>query len=265
MHHRKRTGNIEIIVHRRRELSGKIRRAERSNFVNADLLKLRRPRDETGQTLPHGLRLSQRDGRIGHRRPIVHGSQRVSQNNGRNLARHSLDSERVAERFAHFLPLDRHPRIMHPITREPTPRRVRLGLFVFVMRETQIDPTSVDVERLAQIAARHRRTFDMPPRPPAPPRRLPRGRLGLTRLGGLPQGEIVGVALIRLKIGLVDHHVLHRLASQRPVVGKAGDVKVHVSRIPDIGVAGVDNGSNKLDLIRDMPRRTRLVRRRKNP
>jgi len=47
------------------------------------------------------------------------------------------------------------------------------------MRENQIDPAGVDVERLDATALRdlregHGRAFEVPPRAPAPERRVPR-------------------------------------------------------------------------------------------
>ena len=136
---------------------------------------------------------------------------------------------------------------------------------VLVVREAQVDPAAVDVERLAQIAAGHGRAFDVPAGPASAPRRRPRRGLGLARLGSLPQREIMRIALVRLDVGLVHRHVRQRLAGEGAVVREAGDVEVHVPGISDVGVPGVENGLDELDLVGDVPGGPRLVRGRKDP
>src|SRR5512141_1869222 len=71
-------------------------------------------------------------------------------------------------------------------------RRLRLGDFVLVVREDQVDPAGVDVERLAQLLHAHGRAFDVPARPAGTYLRLPRR---FTWLGALPQREVAHVVL----------------------------------------------------------------------
>ena len=72
-------------------------------------------------------------------------------------------------------------------------RAFGLGDLVLVVREDQVDAAAVDVERLAQIAVRHRRALDVPAGPPGAPRALPRR---LARLGALPEREVERAALL---------------------------------------------------------------------
>ena len=60
---------------------------------------------------------------------------------------------------------------MHPVARELVAGRGRLGELVLVVREAQVEPATVDVERAAQIAARHRRALDVPAGATIAPRR----------------------------------------------------------------------------------------------
>ncbi len=83
---------------------------------------------------------------------------------------------------------------------EPGKLATRRGLglrdLVLVMRKDEIDPAAMHVERLAEESHRHRRTLEVPARPPTPPGRIPRGpRRLVLRLRGLPQREILRVLL----------------------------------------------------------------------
>src|SRR3546814_6833792 len=59
--------------------------------------------------------------------------------------------------------------------------------FVFVMRELQVDTARANVDRLAKARCNHRRAFDMPARPTAPPWAAPDRLLGRRRF---PQHKI---------------------------------------------------------------------------
>jgi hypothetical protein len=73
-------------------------------------------------------------------------------------------------------------------------RAYALRDLVLVMREDQVEPAAMDVERLAQFAFAHRRAFDVPAGAAAAPRAIP---AGLVRARRLPQNEVAGVLLIR--------------------------------------------------------------------
>src|SRR3546814_8213020 len=65
---------------------------------------------------------------------------------------------------------------------------------VLMVREDQVLPARVNVDRIAQMLLDHGRAFDMPARPPASPGRLPAGKVVRRRL---PKHEIRRVALER--------------------------------------------------------------------
>ena len=64
-----------------------------------------------------------------------------------------MNRHEIAERLRHLLAFDLQEAIMHPVIRHH--RRVegaaRLGDFVLVVRENEIDAAAVDVERFAEM------------------------------------------------------------------------------------------------------------------
>ena len=127
--------------------------------------------------------------------------------------------------------------------------------FVLVVRELQVHAAGMDVDGLAQVRGGHRRALDVPAGPAQPPGRVP-ARLG--RVGGLPQHEVAGIALVR---GHLDararEHLVHRPARELAVVGVAGDREQHVA-VGGIGVAAVDQGLDHGDDLRDVGGGVRL-------
>ena len=105
----------------------------------------------------------------------------------------------------------------------------RLGLrdLVLVVREDQVEPAAVDVERRAEVLARHRRALEVPAGTAAAPRRRPRG---LARLGRLPQREVARVALAGVAHAVARGlHVVEPLARQRAVLRERAHVEVDVA------------------------------------
>src|SRR4029077_15211412 len=68
-----------------------------------------------------------------------------------------------------------------------------LGDLVLVVGEDQVGAAAVDVERLAEIAVRHRRALDVPAGAARAPRAGPRR---LARLWGLPRREVERALLL---------------------------------------------------------------------
>ena len=60
------------------------------------------------------------------------------------------------------------------IARELVAERARLRELVLVVREDEVEPAAVDLEHRPEQLLRHRRALDVPARPAAPPRRVPR-------------------------------------------------------------------------------------------
>ena len=57
---------------------------------------------------------------------------------------------RVAERLRHLLAIHIDQAVVHPVPSEGITGRGRLGELVLVVRESQVEPTAVDVERVAR-------------------------------------------------------------------------------------------------------------------
>src|SRR5947209_20604261 len=94
------------------------------------------------------------------------------------------------------------------------------------MREDEVGAATVDLEVDAEDLLRHRGALDVPPRPPATPRRLPGGVLaGFLRL---PEREVVGVPLERGDVVLPLINRLDGPVRELPVAGEALDAEVHV-------------------------------------
>src|SRR5260370_18747128 len=78
----------------------------------------------------------------------------------------------MAEDFGHLLARSGgEEAVMQPVARE---RRAAMGAdalgdLVLVVREDEVEPAAMDVEGLAEMRLGHRRAFDVPTRPAAPP------------------------------------------------------------------------------------------------
>jgi len=99
--------------------------------------------------------------------PVVGCHHRESNCFTRPLFKQITDGNEVAERFGHFLPFDLQVAIVHPQLRHlvGAVRAARLGDFILMVREYEIDPAAMNIKGLTQMLRRHGRTFDMPARP----------------------------------------------------------------------------------------------------
>src|SRR5260370_33258021 len=107
----------------------------------------------------------------------------------------------MAEDFGHLLARSGgEEAVMQPVARE---RRAAMGAdalgdLVLVVWEDEVEPAAMDVEGLAEMRLGHRRAFDVPTRPAAPPPLVlpgavpPRQR----RRRRLPQHEVASIALV---------------------------------------------------------------------
>ncbi len=100
-------------------------------------------------------------------------------------------------------------------------------------------PPGVQVEPVAQVAPRHRRALEVPAGVAvAPARRRPAQRA--SRSGGLPQGEIGGIALVGLDLAAVPGpQLVQGVAGQAAVAVERADGVVDVAELGGIGVAEV--------------------------
>jgi len=131
----------------------------------------------------------------------------------------------------------RMPEIVDPVVASVI--CLRLRDFVVMMRELQVNPTTVDINReLVKNSCSHCRALDVPAGTALTPRTLPRRFFGL---GSLPQGEVALTLFVLsssfIKISLTLHSSLTRSSSTRVqlrilmlrVLNELLHVKVHRS------------------------------------
>ena len=263
-------GQVEVLIHGGGELG---RQGPGSHLLGGGVdgvgvlavAELVGPQDRAGQSLPQGCGVGQ--GLLGelHGGAVVDGAQGQAQHGGVVALEQLGHHQGVAQRLAHLLALDGHPGVVDPVAREAPAGAVGLGLLVLVVGETQVDAAAVDVEGLAQVAARHGRALQVPARPAPTPGGVPGGVGRLGGLGGLPQGEVTRVALVGLdvviELGLVlgGGQVLQTLVGQGAVAGQGAHVVVDVAGLSDVGVAGVQQALYQVDHLGDVACGARLV------
>ena len=82
---------------------------------------------------------------------------------------------------------------------DPVPHKITavstatLRSFILMMRKDQIPATTMDIDALTQMRSDHRRTFQMPTRPPSTPGTVPTRFLGR---GRLPKDKIPWMTLV---------------------------------------------------------------------
>ena len=123
----------------------------------------------------------------------------------------------VAERFGHLLGAHLEEAVVQPEGHEAFPGGcLALGDLVCVVREDQVDPAGVDVERLAQVPHAHGGAFDVPPGPAGPDGSVP-ARLACFR--ALPDGEVADVVLgVLVRLDPLAHPHPRRIDSGQPAV-----------------------------------------------
>ena len=154
---------------------------------------------------------------------------------------------------------------MDPQLRKIPSRSVRLRLFIFVVREAQIDATTVNIEGFTQVAVGHRRAFEVPTWTSPSPGRIPRGGYGFLWLRSFPQGKVTRVLLPGLGLGINLRfvfgraHVFKALVSQRAIVFLRGHREVDVSRAIAVRVTAIDQALDESNLFWDVSGRTRFI------
>ena len=121
-----------------------------------------------------------------------------------------------------------------------------LGDFVFVVREHEVEPAAVDVERFAEQLLAHRRALDVPARAAGAPGAVPRG---LARLGRFPEREVGDVPLAFAGAAAFALQRFDRAVRELAVFGVFADVEVDVA-IRFVGDAAVDEAVDEVDDLR---------------
>src|SRR5438552_8726837 len=108
--------------------------------------------------------------------------------------------------------------------------------------EDEVEAAAVDLEARAEELLREHRALDVPPRPAAPPGRVP-GRV-LALLVSLPECEVARILLQRVRLLLLD--LIRQLSGEPTVLRKARDPEVDVA-LDRVGVPGVDELADEAD------------------
>ena len=85
----------------------------------------------------------------------------------------------VAHRFRHFLVVQGHKAVVHPVANKGlSPAADTLGTFVFVVGKQQILPAAMNINAFAQMPVNHGGAFQMPARTPRTKGTIPRRFVG---------------------------------------------------------------------------------------
>ena len=113
-----------------------------------------------------------------HRLPVM----RREHHKADHLAGHALlqqvaHRKEVAQTLGHLLALHLQHLVVHPEPRHflCAIGTAALGDLVFMVRELQVQPATVNIKHIAQKRLRHGRAFNMPARTATPPRAVPPG------------------------------------------------------------------------------------------
>ena len=257
MQNRQSTRNVHIIIH---SLSKSLRN------LTARLQQILSCSKERLNTLNSGCRLLQRRRTVIKNRTIMRTTEVVTNHQRARHFKHLRRRNRITDRLRHLLTLKGDHAVMHPEVRKIITGSSRLRQLILMVRETQIQTATVNIETRTQILTRHRRALQMPARTAATPRRLPRSSQRLALLIALPQGKITRVTLTaRISIRRI-LHILNALIRQRTILIPRTHIKIHVTRIIQrrIRVATINQTLNQSKHLRNMTGRARLIRRRIN-
>ena len=171
----------------------------------------------------------------------------------RMLLEHFFEREEIAKRLRHLLAVHQQHARVHPRVRKALVPCARcLRAFIFMVRERKVAATAMDIDGHTQVAMHHGSAFGMPARTAFAPGAFP---AGLTRLGGLPQGEVERVALDFVFLNARAHHEVVDIAAGYFAIGLvAAHREIHVAILDRIGMALLnerfDHGDHGTDFFR---------------
>ena len=79
----------------------------------------------------------------------------VTQFDRAHALHHFADEQGIAQRLAHLFASSSHPRVVQPVVGKAIASGFALGNFIFVVRENQIESTTMDVKASAEILFGH--------------------------------------------------------------------------------------------------------------
>ena len=190
----------------------------------------------TVQTIPREI----------ERRAIARLQHEQAQRSTGMLLQNLGQRKEVAERLAHLLAIDQKHARMHPgVGKSLVPSAGSLSALVLMVREGEVGSATVNVDRHTQITVHHGGALGMPAGTALAPRGIPHGLAGL---GGLPQSEVEGIALVFVLLDARAHHQVVDIATRDLAIGGvAAHGKVHVAVIGGVGMALLDQGLDHAD------------------
>ena len=170
--------------------------------------------------------------------------------------RHIAHGEEIAEGFRHLAVIHIDKAVVHPVMREGRAvAAFALRNLILMVREDQILPATVDIDRFAEIAAHHGGALDVPARAALAPRGIP---ARLARLRGLPERKIHGFLFHFANVDARTRlQLLQRLVGKLAVLREFRGAKIHVA-LRFIGIALFDQSGDDGDDLIDILRRLRV-------
>lgn len=86
----------------------------------------------------------------------MRAEQVVTQRRRADTAEEFIGIQRVVQRLGHLLPVDRDEAVVYPVLGELVACCGGLGKLVLMVRESQVEAASVDVERTSEVVLGHR-------------------------------------------------------------------------------------------------------------
>ena len=166
-----------------------------------------------------------------------------------------LQGDEVVVALAHLLAGDGDHVVVHPGVHGGVPLGGdTLCNLALVVREDEVEASAVDVELVAEVLAAHGRALEVPAGEAVGPGGGPAH--DVLGCGLLPQGEVQGAALLVLSVECAGGgEQVVDVAAREDAVAVVGVIFAHVEvdgAVGDVGIAGVENPLDVLDLLDDV-------------
>ena len=148
----------------------------------------------------------------------MRSEEKVSSRRRISLRQQIFCSHHVSDRLGHLVPVHRDEPIVKPGRGKVVSGCARLCEFVFMMWESEVKPSAMDVEPRPEIAGCHGGTLNVPAGSTTAPRGFPRCRCRLGIFTAFPERKVTRVQLSSLGIGLIRFDLVGRLPCQLAVI-----------------------------------------------